>query len=157
MGLIGLIGPVGLIGHISLIGLIGLIGRFALSPFPFSLLKPFPPPYNLLEEFHLLSFEFAQQLVCKTAGAQTEPLVSEPLLAQHLFYDGVIGDGIHHAVDAASGLETNLYAWLVVIFFDSLAHHVGSLGRGRDLLFASRGLDIVGTSVHRENRGLLDV
>lgn len=79
MGLIGLIGPVGLIGHISLIGLIGLIGRFALSPF--TLLKPFPPPYNFLEEFHLLSFEFAQQLVCKTAGAQTEPLVSEPLLA----------------------------------------------------------------------------
>ena len=51
-------------------------------------------------------------------------LVGEPLFAQNLLNDGVVGDGIHNGIDAASGLETYLYARFIVVFLDSLAHNV---------------------------------
>ena len=94
------------------------------------------PILHFLEELDVFAFDLAQQLVSQTAGAETEPLVGEPLLAKNLLDDGVVGDGVHDAVNAASGLETDLYASLIIIFLDGLTHNISSLRCGRDLLLA---------------------
>ena len=104
-----------------------------------------------LKELYLLSFDFAEQHVGEAAGAEAEPLVCKPFLAQHLLNYGVIDEGVHNAVDATCRLETDLDASLVVLLLDGLTHHVGSLRCGSRLQFACGCLDIVSAGIHGED------
>ena len=62
-----------------------------------------------------------------------------------------------HGVESARRLEAHLYAGLLVILLDGVAHHVGSFGSGSRLLLAGARLDVVGAGVHGQQAGLLDV
>ena len=104
--------------------------------------------FNSSEEFRLFSYYLAEQEVGEATCAEAEVLVGEPLLAEHLFYYSIVGDGVAHRVDTASRFESNLNASLVVVLLDGLTHDVGCLWGGGYLLFASRGLDVVGTGIH---------
>ena len=63
-----------------------------------------------LEKFGFFPVYFAKQQVGQTTRSQSEPLIGEPLFAEYFFHDGVVNDGIHYGVDAASGFKTNLNA-----------------------------------------------
>lgn len=43
-----------------------------------------------LEKFGVLTCQFAQKKVCKTAGAETEPFVGQPLISEYFLDDGVV-------------------------------------------------------------------
>ena len=78
----------------------------------------------LLEEFGFFAEDFTEQQVGQTAGSHAKPLIGEPFFAQNLFYNRVVGDGIHDRVNAASGLKTYLNACFFVVGFDGLSHHI---------------------------------
>ena len=62
-----------------------------------------------------------------------------------------------HRVHASGGLEADLYARLVVVFLDGLAHDVGGLRRGGRGEFSGGSLDVVCPGVHGQQGGFFDV
>ena len=77
------------------------------------MVHPFSLPFvrhHTLEEFRFLADDLAEQQVSESRSTHAEPLVGEPFLAQNLLHDGVVDECIHHAIQASSGLKTNLYA-----------------------------------------------
>ena len=84
-------------------------------------------------------------------------MVSKPFLAQDLFDDGVVDQCIHYAIKASSGLKTNLYARFLVVFLNGLAHDVSRLGSSCRFELSCGGFDIVGTAIHGQYGGRLDV
>ena len=83
-----------------------------------------------LERLAFFAQDVAHQKVGKAACADAEEALLDVFLAEKFADDGVVGQGILHGAYAASGLEANHRARLLVIFADGLAHHVGSLRSG---------------------------
>ena len=79
------------------------------------------------EKLGFLADDFREEEVGEAGGAETEPLVREPLFAEHFLHDGVIDEGIVDGVQTSGRFETDLDAGLLVVLFDGLTHHVSCL------------------------------
>ena len=110
-----------------------------------------------LEGLCVLAQDVADEQVGQTACADAEEALLDVVLAKDFAYHGVEVYGFGCGFDATGSLEAYKRACEVVIFLDGGAHHVGCLERGSDLYFARRGLYKVGTGVHGEYCGALDV
>ena len=62
-----------------------------------------------------------------------------------------------NGVQTSGWFETNLDSCLVIIFLDGLTHYIGSLRCGSRFLLTSAGLYIIGSGIHGQDAGLLDV
>ena len=68
--------------------------------------------FRFLEEFCFFTDDFREEEVGEAGGAETKPLVGQPLFAEHFLDDGVVDQGIVNGVQTTGSLKP---IWMPVL------------------------------------------